>query len=262
MKVRPKKSFGQHFLTDMAIAQRIADTVDTCPDLPILEVGPGTGVLSRLLLPKRRTDGGLRRLLAAEIDRESIAYLHEHLPELDVAETDFLEMNLAEVFGGSPFVLTGNYPYNISSQIFFKLVEHRERIPFCTGMIQREVAQRLAARPGGRTYGVLSVFIQLWYDVDYLFTVPPSVFNPPPKVQSAVVALRRNGRGRLGCDEQLFRRVVKTAFSLRRKMLRSPMRQLLGKDAPILAEPFFNQRAEQLSIEDYIQLTQRIAEQL
>lgn len=262
MKVRPKKSFGQHFLTDMTIAQRIADTVDACPDLPILEVGPGTGVLSRFLLPKRRSDGGRRRLLAAEIDRESIAYLRDNLPELDVAETDFLEMDLAEAFEGKPFVLTGNYPYNISSQIFFKLVEHRERIPFCTGMIQREVAQRLAARPGGRTYGVLSVFIQLWYDVDYLFTVPPTVFNPPPKVQSAVVALRRNGRSQLGCDEQLFRRVVKSAFSLRRKMLRSPMRQLLGKDSPLLAEPFFNQRAEQLSIEDYIQLTQRIDDQL
>jgi len=262
MKVRPKKSFGQHFLTDMDTAQRIADTVDACPDLPILEVGPGTGVLSRFLLPKRRTDGEPRGLLAAEIDRESIAYLREHLQELDVVETDFLEMDLTEVFEGRPFVLTGNYPYNISSQIFFKLVEHRERIPFCTGMIQREVAQRLAARPGGRAYGVLSVFIQLWYDVEYLFTVPPSVFNPPPKVQSAVVALRRNGRSQLACDEQLFKRVVKTAFSLRRKMLRSPMRQLLGKAAPMLTEPFFNQRAEQLSIEDYIQLTLRISEQL
>lgn len=262
MKVRPKKSFGQHFLTDQTIAQRIADTVDACPDLPILEVGPGTGVLSRLLLPKQQTDGQPRTLLAAEIDRESIAYLQQNLPQLHVAEADFLQMDLQSLFEGQPFVLTGNYPYNISSQIFFRLVEHRDRIPLCTGMIQREVAQRLAAPHGSRTYGVLSIFIQLWYDVDYLFTVPPTVFNPPPKVQSAVVSLRRNSRTHLDCDETLFRRVVKTAFSMRRKMLRTPMRQLLGKDAPCLADPFFNQRAEQLSIDDYIQLTRQLQDLL
>lgn len=260
MKVKPKKSFGQHFLTDLSVAQRIADTVDARPDLPILEIGPGTGVLTRPLLAKLDSEGRPRPLVAVEIDRESIAYLRSQMPALHVEEADFLQADLAPLFGGAPFVLTGNYPYNISSQIFFRLVEMRERIPLCTGMIQREVAQRLAAPCGNRTYGVLSIFVQLWYDVDYLFTVPPSVFNPPPKVQSAVVALRRNARQRLDCDERLFRRVVKTAFSMRRKMLRSPMRQLLGKDSPLLAAPFFNQRPEQLSIDDYIALTQRLAE--
>ena len=182
-KVRPKKFLGQHFLTDMGVASRIADTVDACPDLPILEVGPGTGVLTQFLIPKNR------ELKVVEIDFESVPYLHEHFPSLgnNIVQADFLRMDLTEVFGGREFVLTGNYPYNISSQIFFKMLDNRHLIPCCTGMIQKEVAERMAAAPGSRTYGVLSVMLQAWYDVEYLFTVDEHVFNPPPKVKSAVV---------------------------------------------------------------------------
>ena len=208
--VRPKKQLGQHFLTDQDVARRIADTVDACPGLPILEVGPGMGVLTQYLLPKRR------EVKVVEIDRESVAYLHEHMPQLgdSILAEDFLRMPLDQVFGGEPFVLTGNYPYNISSQIFFHMLEYRDIIPCCTGMIQREVAQRIAAGPGSRAYGILSVLLQAWYSVDYLFTVDEHVFCPPPKVKSAVIRLTRNGVDRLPCDERLFRRVVKTTFNL------------------------------------------------
>ena len=223
--VRPKKSLGQHFLTDQPTARAIADTVDACPGLPLLEVGPGMGVLTQYLAAKGRV------LKVVEVDRESVAYLREHFPELDgsIVEGDFLRLPLSEVFAGSAFVLTGNYPYNISSQIFFKLLANRELIPCCTGMVQREVALRLASPPGSRTYGVLSVFVQAWYDVHYLFTVEPGVFNPPPKVRSAVVRLDRNGRRELGCDEALFARVVKGVFQQRRKMMRNPLRTLLAQ---------------------------------
>jgi 16S rRNA (adenine1518-N6/adenine1519-N6)-dimethyltransferase len=199
-----------------------------------------------------------------EIDRESVPYLHEHFPELgdNVIEADFLKMNLGTVFDGKPFVLTGNYPYNISSQIFFKMVEHKELIPCCTGMIQKEVAERMAAKPGSKAYGVLSVLIQAWYDVEYLFTVHENVFNPPPKVKSAVIRLTRNGKSELGCDEVLFRRIVKTVFTMRRKMMRNGMKQIVGKDSPLLADPIFNLRPEQLSVEDYINLTNRVQEYL
>ena len=228
--VKPKKFLGQHFLTDLSVAQRIADTVDACPDIPVLEVGPGMGVLTQYILPKGR------EFKVVEIDFDSVPYLHEHFPQLgdNIIEGDFLKMNLQEVFGGRPFVLTGNYPYNISSQIFFKMVENRDLIPCCTGMIQKEVAERMAASPGGKTYGVLSVLIQAWYDVEYLFTVNETVFNPPPKVKSAVIRLTRNGKAALGCDEQLFRRIVKTVFTMRRKMMRNGMKQILGKDSPWL----------------------------
>ena len=205
-QVKPKKQLGQHFLTDLSIARRIADTVDACPDIPVLEIGPGMGVLTQFLLEKPRP------VCAVEIDRESIAYLRQHFPEFATPFSlgegqgegspvsfgeesgerilfsgDFLRMDLRELFGGRQFVLTGNYPYDISSQIFFKMLDNRDLIPCCTGMIQREVALRMAAQPGSKTYGILSVLIQAWYDVEYLFTVEPSVFNPPPKVQSAVI---------------------------------------------------------------------------
>lgn len=253
-KVRPKKFLGQHFLTDMDVARRIADTVDACPALPILEVGPGTGVLTQFLIPKQR------ELKVVEIDFESVPYLHEHFPELgeNIIQADFLRMDLAQVFGGREFVLTGNYPYNISSQIFFKMLDYRHLIPCCTGMIQKEVAERLAARPGSRTYGVLSVMLQAWYDIEYLFTVDEHVFNPPPKVKSAVVRFTRNKRRSLGCDERLFRRIVKTVFTMRRKMLRNGMKQIVGKDSPLLADPMFNRRPEELSVEDYIALTNSV----
>lgn len=252
--VKPKKFLGQHFLTDLKVASDIADTVDACPDIPVLEVGPGMGVLTQYLVKKPR------EVKVVEIDFESVPYLHEHFPELgdNIIEADFLKMNLNEVFGGKPFVLTGNYPYNISSQIFFKMVENRNIIPCCTGMIQKEVAERMAAAPGSKTYGVLSVLIQAWYDVEYLFTVHENVFNPPPKVKSAVIRLTRNGKESLGCDERLFRRIVKTVFTQRRKMLRNPMKQIVGKDNALLADELFNKRPEQLSIQDYIDLTNRV----
>lgn len=256
--VKPKKFLGQHFLTDLSVAQRIADTVDACPELPILEVGPGMGVLTQYIIPKGR------EFKVVEIDFDSVPYLHEHFPQLgnNIIEGDFLQMNLQEVFDGRPFVLTGNYPYNISSQIFFKMVENRNLIPCCTGMIQKEVAERMAASPGSKTYGVLSVLIQAWYDVEYLFTVNEHVFNPPPKVKSAVIRLTRNGKATLGCDELLFRRIVKTVFTMRRKMMRNGMKQILGKDSPMLADPIFTQRPEQLTVQDYVELTNRVEAEL
>lgn len=256
--VKPKKFLGQHFLTDLGVARRIADTVDACPDIPVLEVGPGMGVLTQYIIPKDR------EFKVVEIDFDSVPYLHEHFPELgdNIIQGDFLQMNLHEAFEGRPFVLTGNYPYNISSQIFFKMVENRDIIPCCTGMIQKEVAERMAASPGSKAYGVLSVLIQAWYDVEYLFTVDEHVFNPPPKVKSAVICLKRNDKQSLGCDEQLFRRIVKTVFTMRRKMMRNGMRQILGKESPMLADPIFTKRPEQLSVQDYIDLTNRVSAEL
>lgn len=265
--VRPKKFLGQHFLKDLPTAQAIADTVDAAPGLPILEVGPGMGVLTQYLLKKGR------ELKVVEIDFESVAYLLKTFPELGdgLLEEDFLQMQLDRTFGGREFVLTGNYPYNISSQIFFKMLEYRHLIPVCTGMIQKEVAERLAAAPGSKVYGILSVLIQLWYDVEYLFTVEPGVFNPPPKVKSAVVRLTRNGRTDCGCDERLLRRVVKTSFNQRRKMMRGSLKPLFadlnaeraGGSQPegvadFLARPEMTKRPEQLSVEEFIELTNSI----
>lgn len=263
--VRPKKQLGQHFLTDQDVACRIADTVDACPALPILEVGPGMGVLTQYLLPKGRP------VKVVEIDTESVAYLKENMPQLgeNILGDDFLRMPLDQVFGGQPFVLTGNYPYNISSQIFFRMLEYRDLIPCCTGMIQREVAQRMAAGPGSPTYGILSVLLQAWYSVEYLFTVDEHVFCPPPKVKSAVIRLTRNEVSSLPCNEVLFRRVVKTTFNQRRKTLRNNIRPLLAqidneqrekgmqpKDhTEWLAQELFQKRPEQLSVQDFISLT-------
>lgn len=263
--VRPKKQLGQHFLTDQDVACRIADTVDACPALPILEVGPGMGVLTQYLLPKGRP------VKVVEIDTESVAYLKENMPQLgeNILGDDFLRMPLDQVFGGQPFVLTGNYPYNISSQIFFRMLEYRDLIPCCTGMIQREVAQRMAAGPGSRTYGILSVLLQAWYSVEYLFTVDEHVFCPPPKVKSAVIRLTRDEVSSLPCNEVLFRRVVKTTFNQRRKTLRNNIRPLLAqidneqrekgmqpKDhTEWLAQELFQKRPEQLSVQDFISLT-------
>lgn len=258
--VRPKKKLGQHFLKDLNTARAIADTVDACPDLPVLEVGPGMGVLTQYLLPKAR------RVRVVEIDRESVAYLLQRWPELapDIIGGDFLRMDLREVFDGKPFVLTGNYPYDISSQIFFHVLEFRELIPCCTGMVQLEMAERLAARPGTKSYGILSVLLGLWYDATLLFKVPPSVFNPPPKVQSAVLRLTRNARTSLACDEGLLRRVVKGTFQQRRKMLRVSLRPVLAVVSQttdwsaLLAAPDLTRRPEQLSIEEFVALTRRI----
>ena len=255
MQVRPKKSLGQHFLTDLSVASRIADTVDSCPSIPILELGPGMGVLTQYLMQKER------ELKVVEIDRESVEYLHSHYPSLhdNILGADFLKMDLSSAFSGRPFVLTGNYPYNISSQIFFKMLDYKDFIPCCTGMIQKEVAERLASAPGSKVYGVLSILIQAWYDVEYLFTVDEHVFDPPPKVKSAVIRLTRNDKTSLGCDERLFRRIVKTVFTMRRKMLRNGMKQIIGSNAPMLSDPLFNKRPEQLSIDDFIELTNRVS---
>lgn len=253
-QVKPKKFLGQHFLKDLSIAKAIADTVDKCPSLPILEVGPGMGVLTQYLITKERM------VNVVEIDFESVAYLRANYPQLTehIIEDDFLKMHLDNLFDGNPFVLTGNYPYNISSQIFFKMLDSKDRIPLCTGMIQREVAQRLAAGPGSKTYGILSVLVQAWYDVEYLFTVNENVFNPPPKVKSAVIAMRRNDVTELGCDEALFKRVVKTTFNQRRKTLRNSIKPLVPAGHPILADEIFNKRPEQLSVAEFVELTKRI----
>ena len=257
MQVKPKKFLGQHFLTDLDIASRIADTVDEVKDIPVLEVGPGMGVLTQFLMKKNR------ELKVVEIDRESVEFLNKNFTGLQgkIIEEDFLKMNLSDTFEGQQFVLTGNYPYNISSQIFFKMLEYKELIPCCTGMIQKEVAERMAAAPGSKAYGVLSILVQAWYDVEYLFTVDEHVFNPPPKVKSAVIRLKRNGMQNLGCDERLFRRIVKTVFTMRRKMMRNGMKQIVGADHPMLADPIFNKRPEQLSIQDFVELTNRVSDE-
>ena len=256
--VKPKKFLGQHFLKDLQVAQDIADTVDACPDLPILEVGPGMGVLTQFLIPKGR------QLKVVELDFESVAYLRENFAQLgdNIIEKDFLRMDLAELFDGKPFVLTGNYPYNISSQIFFKMLDYKDLIPCCTGMIQKEVAERIAAAPGNKTYGILSILIQAWYKVEYLFTVHEHVFNPPPKVKSAVIRMTRNETIDLGCNEKLFKQIVKTTFNQRRKTLRNSISTILDKSHPLSADAIFNKRPEQLSVEDFIDLTNRVEQAL
>lgn len=259
--VRPKKNLGQHFLIDLNIARRIADTVDMCPDIPVLEVGPGMGVLTQYLVTKKRP------VKVVEIDSESVAYLNEKWPSLrsNIIGEDFLRMDLSRVFDGRPFVLTGNYPYDISSQIFFKMLDNKDLIPCCTGMIQREVAQRMAASPGCKAYGILSVLIQAWYNVEYLFTVDEDVFNPPPKVKSAVIRMTRNEVALLGCNEQLFKRVVKTVFNQRRKMLRVSLRQIFAGCDPgscFYAQDIMTRRPEQLSVDQFVELTNMVEEAL
>ena len=249
-QVRPKKFLGQHFLTDLSVAQRIAETITAGR---VLEIGPGMGVLTQYLLKNKDID-----LTAIELDHESVAYLKEWYPELHLIEGDFLKLDLAELYPEGEFCVIGNYPYNISSQIFFKVLEYKDRIPVCSGMIQKEVAERIASKPGKKAYGILSVLLQAYYDIEYLFTVNENVFAPPPKVKSAVVRLTRNRRRELGCDEQLFRQVVKTAFNQRRKQMRNSLMPLVGKDNPLLSEPVFTKRPEQLSVEEFIQLTNMI----
>ena len=270
--VKPKKFLGQHFLKDLKIAQAIADTVDACPDLPVLEVGPGMGVMTQFLINKDRP------LKVVEIDYESVAYLKENYPKLteNIVEFDFLKLNLEQIFDGQPFVLTGNYPYNISSQIFFKMLDYKNLIPCCTGMIQKEVAERIAAAPGSKTYGILSVLIQAWYSVEYLFTVHENVFNPPPKVKSAVIRMTRNETQNLGCDEKLFKQIVKTCFNQRRKTLRNSIKPVFAqndaqgnqnKQEPKYHSRFFeleilNKRPEQLSVDQFIHLTNLVSAEL
>ena len=253
-QVRAKKFLGQHFLKDLSVAQRIAETIT---EGRVLEIGPGMGVLTQYLLknPNLQTT-------AIEIDRESVAYLKEWYPELHLIEGDFLKLDLNIIYPDGEFCVIGNYPYNISSQIFFKVLDHKDRIPVCSGMIQKEVAERIASKPGKKAYGILSVLLQAYYDIEYLFTVDEHVFNPPPKVKSAVIRMIRNNRQGLGCDEALFKNVVKTAFNQRRKQMRNSLMGLVGKDNPLLNDPIFTKRPEQLSVEEFISLTQKIDESL
>lgn len=256
--VKPKKSLGQHFLTDMSVAARIASTIDDCPDMPVLEVGPGTGVLTRFLLAAGRD------LTVVELDGESVEYLRAGnveglLPER-IVEADFLKLDIGELMGGRRFCLIGNYPYNISSQIFFKALDNRDLIVECSGMLQREVAERICAREGSKTRGILSVLLQVWYDCEYLFTVPENVFNPPPKVKSGVIRLRRNSVDDPGCDFNLMRTVVKTTFGQRRKTIRNSARGLLPPGTAFPADcELVALRPEQLSVAQFVELTNVIA---
>ena len=254
-RVRPKKALGQHFLTDLNVAKRIASTLGEYKNLPVIEVGPGMGVLTQFLID----DGHDVRV--AEIDDESVEYLKENFPALDgrIIEGDFLKMDLDDVFAGDgKFCVIGNYPYNISSQIFFHVLDYKDRVACCSGMLQREVAERLAAKPGTKARGILSVLLQAWFDVEYLFTVDVNVFNPPPKVKSGVVRLTRNTVSDLGCDPALFKTVVKTTFGMRRKALRNSVRGLLPAGAPLPTSELLAMRPEQLSVADFVELTNLI----
>lgn len=273
MEVRAKKALGQHFLTDLSIAQRIVDSLqpELVPDapevMPTLEIGPGMGVISQYLLERQDLDFRM-----IEIDTESVEYLLTHFPKAygRVLEGDFLRLKLDALYGDGSFCVIGNFPYNISSQIFFKILDYRTQVPQVVCMIQKEVAERIAEAPGSKTYGILSVLLQAWYDIEYLFTVGSGAFAPPPKVQSAVIRLRRNGRTDLGCDEALFKTVVKTAFGQRRKTLRNSLKPLIQAKAQrenwapealteFTGAPIWEQRPEKLGVEQFIDLTLMLA---
>lgn len=279
MEVRAKKSLGQHFLTDLSTARKIAESLivpvkETGTEADcmagthltdVLEIGPGMGVLTQYLLQRQDI-----RLKMVEIDRESVDYLLVHFPQINGAliEADFLKLRLETFFKGE-FCIIGNFPYNISSQIFFRILDYKDSVPQVVCMIQKEVAERLAEKPGSKTYGILSVLLQAWYDIEYLFTVGEGAFNPPPKVKSAVIRLVRNSRTDLGCDESLFKAVVKTAFNQRRKTMRNSLRPIVsakasrenwddGQTAAFLANPVFDLRPERLGVEDFISLTRML----
>ena len=259
MIVTPKKFLGQHFLKDLNIAQNIADSLAITGPTNVLEVGPGMGVLTQFLLKNPQIN-----LKVVELDRESVVYLNENFPDLKgrILAEDFLKLDISNLFGGESFCVIGNYPYNISSQIFFKVLEHRDLVPVCSGMIQKEVAERIAAKPNSKAYGILSVLLQAFYDIEYLFTVHEHVFDPPPKVKSAVIRMRRNGVQRLDCDESLFIKVVKTSFNQRRKMLRNSISPLVPKDSSLLQDPIATKRPEQLSVQEFVSLTNRIEKEM
>lgn len=263
MTVRAKKHLGQHFLTDEIIAKRIAASLTEIGYNHVLEIGPGMGVLTKHLLLKNS------KISVFEIDRESVKYLKEEFPKnhpkidvskekFEIIEGDFLKKNIHEIFNGEQVAIIGNFPYNISSQILFKALENRIMIPEFAGMFQKEVALRIAEKEGSKVYGILSVLTQAFYDVEYLFTVPPTVFNPPPKVDSGVIRLVRKENFTLPVDEKLFFRVVKTAFNQRRKMLRSSLKSFNISDS-LKEDPIFAKRPEQLCVEEFIFLTQKIA---
>jgi len=254
--VRAKKNLGQHFLKDKNIAQKIVDSLKAEKLNKVLEIGPGMGVLTQFLLKSQSFE-----TTVVEIDRESVDYLNAHFPELKdrIISHDFLRLNLHSYFN-EPFAIIGNFPYNISSQIFFKVLEYRDQIPEVVGMLQKEVAERLAAPPGSKTYGILSVFLQAYYHIEYLFTVNEDVFSPPPKVKSGVIRLTRNQTGRLNCDEKLFTSLVKMAFNQRRKTMRNSLKSMINSDE-LKANPIFDQRPEQMSVDEFEMVTRLIGEQ-
>lgn len=273
MEVRAKKALGQHFLTDLGIAGRIVDSLDPAlcggsqEKMPTLEIGPGMGVISQYLLDREDLDFRM-----IEIDTESVNYLLSHFPKAygRVLEGDFLKLKLEALYKDGQFCVIGNFPYNISSQIFFKILDYRTQIPQVVCMIQKEVAERIAEKPGTKTYGILSVLLQAWYDIEYLFTVGSGAFAPPPKVQSAVIRLQRNSRTSLGCDEALFKSVVKTAFGQRRKTLRNSLKPMIQAKAAkeawdaeqlaaFVADPVWELRPERLGVEEFIELTKKLS---
>ncbi len=260
--VKAKKHLGQHFLKDEAIAQQIAETLSLDRYRNVIEIGPGTGVLTKYLLLRDL------ELVAMDLDAESIIYLNHSFPlehpkvlakqgSFTVLEADFLKYDLGTLFNGEPFAITGNFPYNISTQIVFKLLEVRDRVPEFSGMFQKEVAKRICEKEGSKTYGILSVLVQAFYDAEYLFTVHPQVFDPPPKVQSGVIRLKRKEGQSLGCNEKLFFRVVKAAFNQRRKTMRNSLKAF-DLSETLRADPIFDKRPEQLKVSDFLALTQKI----
>lgn len=252
-KVRAKKHLGQHFLTDLGIAQKIAQSVTGHKGVKqVLEIGPGMGVLTDYLLEEEWD------LFLVDIDKESIAYLNKKYPQLEgkIIEGDFLKYDFAKSMEGD-YIIAGNFPYNISSQIFFKVLNERNKVPEVVCMLQKEVARRIASPHGNKEYGILSVLLQAYYDIEYLFTVPPTVFDPPPKVDSGVIRLKRNDTEELGCDEKLFFRVVKQGFSTRRKTLRNALKSM-GLSDEMKQAPVLDKRAEQLSVEEFISLTNKL----
>ena len=253
--VRPKKALGQHFLVDLNIARNIVNALSTDHDV-VIEVGAGMGVLTQYLIENQ-----LEKLQVVEIDKESVEFLKKKFPELEghLVLGDFLKYDIGRdtLRVSAPDVaVIGNFPYNISSQIFFQILKYRNNVSECVGMIQKEVAERIAAGPGSKTYGILSVLLQAWYDIEYLFTVHENVFNPPPKVKSAVIRLKRNNVKELDCDEKLFVIVVKQAFNQRRKTLRNSLRSMIP--AEIIDNEIFNKRPEQLSVQEFVELTQSL----
>jgi 16S rRNA (adenine1518-N6/adenine1519-N6)-dimethyltransferase len=253
-RVKPKKYLGQHFLNDQHIAEKIVEALPV-PPFKVVEVGPGMGVLTQYLAGVKDID-----LWLVELDAESVDYLNLHYPRLSskIISADFLKLDLSMHFDGE-FSVIGNFPYNISSQIFFKILEHRDQVKHITGMLQREVGRRITSGPGSKEYGILSVFMQAWYDAEYLFTVDEHVFNPPPKVKSAVVRFTRNELKDLGCDEALFRRVVKTGFNQRRKTLRNSLKIFGISEADEETKKLLQKRPEQLGVEEFVKLTNIVA---
>ncbi|MFD1553774.1 16S rRNA (adenine(1518)-N(6)/adenine(1519)-N(6))-dimethyltransferase RsmA [Putridiphycobacter roseus] len=252
MYVKPKKHLGQHFLKDESVCVRMVEAIPEQKDmLPVLEVGPGTGALTKYLLKRKDLETHV-----IELDEESVVYLKKYYEALGdrIYAMDFLKIDLEKLMGKGSFIVAGNFPYNISSQILFKVLDYKDQIPFVVGMFQREVAQRIAEKPGTKQYGIISVLIQAYYDIDYLFTVNEDVFDPPPKVKSGVIQLTRNKVLKLDCNEKLFKQVVKTSFNQRRKTIRNSVKSMLH-DAVDTSAEIFSERPEQLSVEEFIQLT-------